>query len=226
MGRFVISPMAGRLGVTPQRMMLKCMLGVVGATARIWAVPGQLAGAGFALVGFLLGPLFPTAMAVVPGPAGPDVDRGAQRRLGRRRRGPALARRGARRSGDGRQCPGAAGRAAVARRSLIHRRGGGRRGSTGSGRRRPATRRCGRARPWMTVRVSRPGTAGSSVARKRIRPPVSSGADPKYTVNRPGRARSAAVPGTSPRAATSLAGPGAAARTVGMLTAPRPPARG
>jgi fucose permease len=65
-GRFVISPVAGRLGLTPQRMMLCCLVGVVGATAVTWAMPGQLAGAGFALVGFFLGPLFPTAMALVP----------------------------------------------------------------------------------------------------------------------------------------------------------------
>jgi fucose permease len=65
-GRFVISPLAGRLGLTPRRMMLCCMIGVVGATAVTWAVPGRLAGAGFALVGFFLGPLFPTAMATVP----------------------------------------------------------------------------------------------------------------------------------------------------------------
>ncbi|RYV51963.1 MFS transporter [Pengzhenrongella frigida] len=65
-GRFVISPLAVRLGLTPQRMMLGCLLGVVGATALTWAVPGSLAGAGFALVGFFLGPLFPTAMALMP----------------------------------------------------------------------------------------------------------------------------------------------------------------
>jgi fucose permease len=65
-GRFVISPLAGRLGLTPQRMMLCCLMGVVGATAITWALHGQLAGAGFALVGFFLGPLFPTAMALVP----------------------------------------------------------------------------------------------------------------------------------------------------------------
>lgn len=65
-GRFVISPLAGRLGLTPQRMMLYCLTGVIGATALTWALDGQLAGAGFALVGFFLGPLFPTAMALVP----------------------------------------------------------------------------------------------------------------------------------------------------------------
>lgn len=65
-GRFVISPLADRLGLTPQRMMLCCLTGVVGATAVTWALHGQLAGAGFALVGFFLGPLFPTAMAVIP----------------------------------------------------------------------------------------------------------------------------------------------------------------
>jgi fucose permease len=47
-------------------MMLYCLTGVIGATALTWALHGQLAGAGFALVGFFLGPLFPTAMALVP----------------------------------------------------------------------------------------------------------------------------------------------------------------
>ena len=65
-GRFVISPTAGRLGLTPQRMMLCCFAGVIGAVGVTWALPGPLAGAGFALVGFFLGPLFPTAMALVP----------------------------------------------------------------------------------------------------------------------------------------------------------------
>ncbi|WP_407345276.1 MFS transporter [Pengzhenrongella phosphoraccumulans] len=72
-GRFVISPLAGRLGVTPRRMMLGCLVGVVGATALTWAVPGPLVGAGFALVGFFLGPLFPTAMALVPDLAPPAL---------------------------------------------------------------------------------------------------------------------------------------------------------
>ena len=65
-GRFVISPTARRLGLTPQRMMLCCLAGVIGATGVTWALPGPLAGAGFALLGFFLGPLFPTAMALVP----------------------------------------------------------------------------------------------------------------------------------------------------------------
>lgn len=65
-GRFVISPLAARLGMTSQRMMLSCMAGVIGATALTWSLHGLAAGAGFALVGFFLGPLFPTAMALVP----------------------------------------------------------------------------------------------------------------------------------------------------------------
>jgi fucose permease len=47
-------------------MMRVCLMGVIGATALTWAAPAPLAGAGLALVGFFLGPLFPTAMALVP----------------------------------------------------------------------------------------------------------------------------------------------------------------
>ena len=67
LGRFVISPLAGRAGMTPAGMTTMCMVGVVVAAAGVWAVPSEPAAAvGFALLGFFLGPIFPTAMAVVP----------------------------------------------------------------------------------------------------------------------------------------------------------------
>ena len=65
-GRFVLSPLADRLGATADRLMLFCLVGVAAASLLTWALPGAAAGAGLALVGFLLGPLFPTAMALVP----------------------------------------------------------------------------------------------------------------------------------------------------------------
>ncbi len=66
-GRFVISPVATRLGLGVGRMMAACLAAVVATVALTWAAPtGAVAGAGLALLGFFLGPLFPTAMAVVP----------------------------------------------------------------------------------------------------------------------------------------------------------------
>lgn len=66
-GRFVISPVAGRLGVGVERTTAACLLAAPVAIALLGIAPGgPLAGAALALLGFVLGPLFPTAMAVVP----------------------------------------------------------------------------------------------------------------------------------------------------------------
>ncbi len=66
-GRFVISPVAARLGWTVARMTSVCLLGVVAAGGVISVSPvDPLAMVGFAVLGFFLGPLFPTAVAVVP----------------------------------------------------------------------------------------------------------------------------------------------------------------
>ncbi len=66
-GRFVISPTAARLRWTVARMTAVCLAGVVACGMLVSASPvGAGATAGFALLGFFLGPLFPTAVAVVP----------------------------------------------------------------------------------------------------------------------------------------------------------------
>jgi fucose permease len=66
-GRFVISPAAGRLRWTVARMTAVCLLGVVACGVLVSLSPvGLLATGGFVLLGFFLGPLFPTAVAVVP----------------------------------------------------------------------------------------------------------------------------------------------------------------
>ncbi|MGI5268040.1 MFS transporter [Nonomuraea sp. CA-218870] len=66
-GRFLISPVAARLGWSTTAMAYACLAGVVASVALIWTAPGgAVAGAGLALLGFFLGPVFPTAMAVVP----------------------------------------------------------------------------------------------------------------------------------------------------------------
>ncbi|WP_433206061.1 MFS transporter [Dactylosporangium sp. CS-047395] len=67
LGRFLISPLATRAGMSAAGMATSCLLGVTAASALLWAVPtASLATAGFVLLGFFLGPLFPTAMAVTP----------------------------------------------------------------------------------------------------------------------------------------------------------------
>lgn len=66
-GRFVISPTAARLRWTVARMTAVCLVGVVVCGALVSVTPvGVGATVGFALLGFFLGPLFPTAVAVVP----------------------------------------------------------------------------------------------------------------------------------------------------------------
>ena len=66
-GRFVISPAASRLGLTEVGMSFGCLAGIVAATGLIWsAAAPALAGAGLVLLGFFLGPIFPTTMAITP----------------------------------------------------------------------------------------------------------------------------------------------------------------
>jgi len=67
LGRFLISPAATRAGLSTVGMMHACMAGVAVATVLAWVVPGAAAAsAGLALLGFCLGPIFPTTMAVAP----------------------------------------------------------------------------------------------------------------------------------------------------------------
>jgi fucose permease len=67
LGRFVISPAAARLGLTTVGMMYTCIIGISAASALVWLVPSTaVAPVGFVLLGFFLGPIFPTTMAVVP----------------------------------------------------------------------------------------------------------------------------------------------------------------
>ncbi|GAA1571144.1 MFS transporter [Dactylosporangium maewongense] len=65
LGRFVLSPAAARLGWTANRLMTACLIGVTLAAALLWLVPAT-AVAAFALLGFWLGPVFPTTMAIAP----------------------------------------------------------------------------------------------------------------------------------------------------------------
>lgn len=66
LGRFVISPLATRIGASAANMAFGCLIGVTVVTALTWLLPGAASIPGFALLGFFLGPIFPTAMAMVP----------------------------------------------------------------------------------------------------------------------------------------------------------------
>jgi fucose permease len=66
-GRFLISPIAARIGATTAGMIYACLIGVVAATTLAWLSPTPvLASVALMLLGFFLGPIFPTTMAVVP----------------------------------------------------------------------------------------------------------------------------------------------------------------
>ncbi|GAB3881435.1 MFS transporter [Microbispora bryophytorum] len=67
LGRFLISPIATRLGMTATGMTFLCLAGVTLSTMLAWLVPGAaMASVSFVLLGFWLGPVFPTTMAVAP----------------------------------------------------------------------------------------------------------------------------------------------------------------
>ena len=67
LGRFLISPILTRLGLTTVGLMYTCLAGVAVAATVTWLLPWPaVAGVGFAALGFFLGPIFPTAMAVTP----------------------------------------------------------------------------------------------------------------------------------------------------------------
>jgi fucose permease len=66
LGRFLISPIATRAGATAAAMIYACLAGVTAAAALAWLSPGALACVALGLLGFCLGPIFPTTMAITP----------------------------------------------------------------------------------------------------------------------------------------------------------------
>lgn len=67
LGRFLISPITARIGLTAVAMTSLCLAGVAAGAVLTWAAPGAVvATSGFVLTGFFLGPIFPTAIAIVP----------------------------------------------------------------------------------------------------------------------------------------------------------------
>jgi fucose permease len=67
LGRFAIGPIASRWRLSPSAINYGCVIGVAVISALAWLVSVEVAViGGFLLLGFFLGPIFPTAMAVVP----------------------------------------------------------------------------------------------------------------------------------------------------------------
>jgi fucose permease len=67
LGRFLISPVAARVGAGTVAMMYTCLAGVTAAIVLAWLSPaGLLAGLVLMPLGFFLGPVFPTTMASAP----------------------------------------------------------------------------------------------------------------------------------------------------------------
>lgn len=67
LGRFLISPVATRLGMTATGMTFVCLAGITFSTTLAWLAPGVVVSSvSFVLLGFWLGPIFPTTMAVAP----------------------------------------------------------------------------------------------------------------------------------------------------------------
>jgi fucose permease len=66
LGRFLISPIAARAGATTAAMIYACLAGISAAIVAAWASPAVVACVAFGLLGFFLGPVFPTTMAIVP----------------------------------------------------------------------------------------------------------------------------------------------------------------
>jgi fucose permease len=66
-GRFLISPVAAKLGVTTAGMMYGCLAGVAAAVTLAWLSPTvAVTITALVLLGFFLGPVFPTTMAITP----------------------------------------------------------------------------------------------------------------------------------------------------------------
>jgi len=66
-GRFLLSPIVTRFGRTAVGLMNTCLAGVALVTALTWILPGKAAATvGLVLLGFFLGPIFPTTMALAP----------------------------------------------------------------------------------------------------------------------------------------------------------------
>jgi fucose permease len=66
LGRFLISPIAARARVTTAGMIYACLAGVTVAATLAWLSPAALACVALGLLGFFLGPVFPTTVSITP----------------------------------------------------------------------------------------------------------------------------------------------------------------
>jgi len=66
-GRFLISPVANRVGLSTGGMMYACLAGITATATLGWLSPtAAAASAALVALGFFLGPVFPTTMAIAP----------------------------------------------------------------------------------------------------------------------------------------------------------------
>jgi len=73
-GRFLISPIASRLGMSTGGMMYACLAGITATAALGWLSPTAAAtSAALVALGFFLGPVFPTTMAIAPQLTTPEL---------------------------------------------------------------------------------------------------------------------------------------------------------
>jgi len=74
LGRFLISPVAARVGAGTVAMMYTCLAGVTATIVLAWVSPaGLLAGLVLMPLGFFLGPVFPTTIASAPRLTRPEL---------------------------------------------------------------------------------------------------------------------------------------------------------
>lgn len=67
LGRFILNRIAERLGLGLSGLMYTCMGGIVLGILTTWLIPGVVASAvTFFLIGFSLGPIYPSTVALVP----------------------------------------------------------------------------------------------------------------------------------------------------------------
>ena len=67
LGRFTLSNIAERLGIGNAGLIYGCMAGIVTGVLIIWLLPFEIAAAaGFCFIGFSLGPIYPTTVAMMP----------------------------------------------------------------------------------------------------------------------------------------------------------------
>lgn len=67
LGRFTLSNIAERLGIGNAGLIYSCMAGIVIGVLIIWLFPFEVAAAiGFCFIGYSLGPIYPTTVALMP----------------------------------------------------------------------------------------------------------------------------------------------------------------